>query len=264
MADSAILAAGGNDAPLSYLVPGASAIRIKQIHVAYVDNGAAGDWLPAVRIVSDSSHKMGTASDQGVKVTAGSDADVSFFPGVKHAASASAATDTSWAILDRTVVQSCASGVTQGISMDGSTTGYFHTNDAGRFAVSTYTAGTFNGMSGLRVITPGLYEIIFSVNLSISGAANLHKLVSAIESVGGQAFLGNMLPWHNELQYFTDASQPSTKALFWTTFYEIEADIGNTPFIPTVFQATGVSGNARAGIFARVVNSTPLGTGSNF
>lgn len=86
MADSALLAVGGADAPLSYAVPGATAIRIKQVHVSYVDNGAGGDWLPAVRIVSDSSHRMGTASDQAVKVTAGSDAAVSFFPGVKHAA----------------------------------------------------------------------------------------------------------------------------------------------------------------------------------
>jgi len=84
MADAAILAAGGANAPLSYLVPGASVIRIKQIHVKYVDDGAGGDWLPAVRITSDSSHRMGTAADQAVKVTAGDDADVSFFPGVKH------------------------------------------------------------------------------------------------------------------------------------------------------------------------------------
>src|ERR1700675_3341367 len=88
MADSALLAAGGDDAPLSYLVPGSTAIRIKQIHVSYVDNGASGDWLPAVRIISDSKHRMGTAADQAVKVTAGSDADVSFFPGVKHASAA--------------------------------------------------------------------------------------------------------------------------------------------------------------------------------
>src|SRR6266850_7264897 len=80
MADSALIASGSGSTPLSYLVPGATAIRIKQIHVQYVDNGAAGDWLPAVQIVSDSKHVMGTAADQGVKVTAGSDADVSFFP----------------------------------------------------------------------------------------------------------------------------------------------------------------------------------------
>jgi hypothetical protein len=80
MADAALVATGAGNAPLSYLVPGATAIRIKQVHVQYVDNGAGGDWLPAVKIVSDSKHLMGTAADQAVKVTAGSDADVSFFP----------------------------------------------------------------------------------------------------------------------------------------------------------------------------------------
>src|ERR1700675_2682711 len=88
MADSALLAAGGDDAPLSYLVPGSTAIRIKQIHVAYADNGASGDWLPAVRIISDSKHRIGMAADQAVKVTAGDDADVSCFPGVKHGGAA--------------------------------------------------------------------------------------------------------------------------------------------------------------------------------
>jgi hypothetical protein len=102
MADSAILAAGGADAPLSYIVPGSVVITIKQIHVKYVDNGAGGDWLPAVRIVNDAGHTMGTAADQAVKVTTGSDADVSFFPGVKHAAAAAGTTDVcAWARLTR-------------------------------------------------------------------------------------------------------------------------------------------------------------------
>jgi hypothetical protein len=80
MADTALIASGSGGTPLSYRVPGATSIRIKQVHVQYVDNGAGGDWLPAVQIVSDSNHLMGTAADQAVKVTAGSDADVSFFP----------------------------------------------------------------------------------------------------------------------------------------------------------------------------------------
>jgi hypothetical protein len=101
MADSAILAAGGADAPLSYLVPGSAVITIKQIHVKYVDSGAGGDWLPAVRIVNDAGHTMGTAADQGVKVTAGSDADASFFPGVKHAAAAASAAGAEWFFASR-------------------------------------------------------------------------------------------------------------------------------------------------------------------
>src|SRR5207253_5999333 len=78
-------------APLRYKVPGASVIRIKQVHVHYTDNSAGGDWLPMVRIVSDSGHTMGQAADQAVKVTAGDDAAVTFHPGVKHAAAAAAA-----------------------------------------------------------------------------------------------------------------------------------------------------------------------------
>lgn len=80
MPDTALLASGSGSTPLTYLVPGATSIRIKQLHVQYVDNSAGADWLPAVQILSDSNHLMGTAADQGVKVTAGSDADVSFFP----------------------------------------------------------------------------------------------------------------------------------------------------------------------------------------
>jgi hypothetical protein len=120
MADSALLAAGGDDAPLSYVVPGATAIRIKQIHVKYVDNSAGADWLPAVRIISDSKHRMGTAADQAVKVTAGSDADVSFFPGVKHAAGAATLPylNQSQLAQSRQAVQTITSGVVTNIAWD--------------------------------------------------------------------------------------------------------------------------------------------------
>jgi hypothetical protein len=87
-----LLASGSGSTPLSYIVPGTTAIRIKQIHVQYTDNGASGDWLPAVQIVSDSKHLMGTAADQAVKVTAGSDADVSFFPRGRRRVAASTLT----------------------------------------------------------------------------------------------------------------------------------------------------------------------------
>jgi hypothetical protein len=98
VADTAILAAGGGNAPLSYLVPGSTVILLKMIHVIYTDNGASDDWLPAVRIVSDSNHTMGLAADQGVKVTAGNDASVSFFPGVRQGGAGGAT--VAWAYLD--------------------------------------------------------------------------------------------------------------------------------------------------------------------
>lgn len=78
------VAAGASD----YLIPGAVSLQLKAVSAEFTDNGAAGDWLPAVVAISDSGHVFWRAADQGVKVTAGSDAEVSWFPGVKHAAAA--------------------------------------------------------------------------------------------------------------------------------------------------------------------------------
>lgn len=78
-------------APLDYLVPQSALVRLKSVRAEFRDNGAAGDWLPAVEIVSDSGHVIVTASDQGAKVTAGGDSDASFFPGAAKGAAASTA-----------------------------------------------------------------------------------------------------------------------------------------------------------------------------
>ena len=91
MADSdvQILATGSQAAPLDYVIKDTVVLQPKMVQALFTDNGAAGDWLPAVVLISDSGHVLGRATDQGVKVTAGSDASVSWFPGVKHAAAVS-------------------------------------------------------------------------------------------------------------------------------------------------------------------------------
>jgi hypothetical protein len=147
MADAALLAAGGDDAPLSYVVPGATAIRIKQIHVKYVDNSAGADWLPAVRIISDSKHRMGTAADQAVKVTAGSDADVSFFPGVKHAASSAGGFTPVWCFASKVGLGAIGPGtvVVTWTSLDATAAGVYALN-----------AGD---QSHIEISQPGIYLI---------------------------------------------------------------------------------------------------------
>jgi hypothetical protein len=154
MADAAILAAGGGNAPLSYLVPGSTAIRIKQIHVQYVNNGAGADWLPAVQIISDSKHTMGVAADQAVKVTAGSDADVSFFPGVKPAAAATSLSSQiarAWGLNFNP--QSVNAGATKNASFD-----TVRTSDATQILWSTTTVlnDTF------KIMTTGWAQIVAS------------------------------------------------------------------------------------------------------
>lgn len=70
-------------APLTYTVPLSAEVLLKSVRAEFDGSGAAGSWLPAVQIVSDSAHIVATASDQGAVVSAGGSADGSFFPGVK-------------------------------------------------------------------------------------------------------------------------------------------------------------------------------------
>lgn len=82
-------------APKDYSIPAAQVIRLLSARAVFTDNGAAGDWLPALQILDNNGNVLVTAADPGVKVTAGSDADVSWFPGVTLAA---ASTPTSTAL----------------------------------------------------------------------------------------------------------------------------------------------------------------------
>ncbi len=74
--------------PEDYIVPGTVTLTPKQIHVDYVDNSASGDWLPCITFISDAGVVLGRAVDQAVIVTAGDDASVTWFPGIKNASGA--------------------------------------------------------------------------------------------------------------------------------------------------------------------------------
>jgi hypothetical protein len=74
-----------------YEVPRTVEFTLKTVSAEFADNGAAGAWLPAVLIASDAGLVIARAADRAVEVAAGGDASVSFFPGVKNAASASTA-----------------------------------------------------------------------------------------------------------------------------------------------------------------------------
>lgn len=76
---SGAVRAGNSD----YELPGDSEIRVKAVQATFNDNGAGADWCPAVVMISDSGHTIARALLPDVKVTAGDDAEVSWFPGVK-------------------------------------------------------------------------------------------------------------------------------------------------------------------------------------
>lgn len=86
--DVQLAALATESAPLDYVVPSSAVVRLKSVHALFDGSGAAGAWLPAIELISDSGHTIALASDQGVSVAAGGSADVSWFPGVKHAQTA--------------------------------------------------------------------------------------------------------------------------------------------------------------------------------
>src|SRR5207302_7649171 len=79
--DTQIPVSAVDPVPADYRVPNSVELRLKAVRAEFADNGAASDWLPTVEFISDSGHIILTASSQAVKVTAGDDADVSWFRG---------------------------------------------------------------------------------------------------------------------------------------------------------------------------------------
>lgn len=66
--------------PDDYTLDPGVEFELVAVTAEFADNGAGSDWLPCVELISDSGHVIARAADQGVKVTAGSDAEVSWFP----------------------------------------------------------------------------------------------------------------------------------------------------------------------------------------
>ena len=85
MADAQIFSGAARAGQSDYTLPDLAEFTLKAVNALFTDNGAAGDWLPAVVIFSDSGHVIARAADQAVLVAGGDDAEVSWFPGVKNA-----------------------------------------------------------------------------------------------------------------------------------------------------------------------------------
>lgn len=78
-----IFVGDNRDGNSDYEIPGNAEIRVLAVNATFEDNGAGADWCPAVVMFSDSGSVIARALLPDVKVTAGDDAEASFFPGVK-------------------------------------------------------------------------------------------------------------------------------------------------------------------------------------
>jgi hypothetical protein len=79
VADTQIVAGGVVAAPLAYTIPGSQEIIIKSLFASFDGTGAAGAFLPTVRIVAPGGKVVGEYITDA-SVSAGSSAEVSFAP----------------------------------------------------------------------------------------------------------------------------------------------------------------------------------------
>lgn len=100
MADTQIVRSTSGGVPGSYTLPDAAEFVLKCVNADFDGSGAGADWLPCVEIRSDANIVIARAVSQDVKVTAGDDAEVSWFRGVKPRRS-TASTDTRCVLLGK-------------------------------------------------------------------------------------------------------------------------------------------------------------------
>jgi hypothetical protein len=99
VADVQILRSAVSGVPMNYTLPDTAELRLKAVYAEFDDNGAGSDWLPTVTILSDSGHEIARACEQEVKVTAGADADVSWFPRIRRRGGGATPSGTSCQLL---------------------------------------------------------------------------------------------------------------------------------------------------------------------
>src|SRR5258708_765955 len=82
-ADVQILGTGSRAATLDYNLPSGSELLLKAVRADFNGSGGAGDFLPAVEIISDAGHSVGVYPTD-VTVAAGGSASVSFAPFLRN------------------------------------------------------------------------------------------------------------------------------------------------------------------------------------
>lgn len=94
--DTQIFIGADRDGNSDYELPKNAEIVVKAVHATFRDNGAGSAWCPAVVMISDSGHKIAQALDRSETVSAGDDAEASFFPGVKASGGGAGSAVAAW------------------------------------------------------------------------------------------------------------------------------------------------------------------------
>jgi hypothetical protein len=193
MPDVQILRTAIGDTPVEYVVPGAAEFTLKAVYAEFVDNGAAGSWVPCLTIRSDSNHIVAMAIDEGIVVGAGDDAEVSWFPYVKRSGG-SASSGLPFLILQ---------GVQTTVSNPG-----VGDDDHGKFDVSrkftnaastwAYTLDALGQIKQVDLAEAGLYHAYLQYKWEAAGAAyertTLLNVISNVNETYNGVTMGGVSP----------------------------------------------------------------------
>lgn len=207
MADTQIVNAQSVAAPSDYVLPSSVELQLKAVNADMDGSGSAGEWLPAVEIVSDAGQVIARAVDPGSPVAAGGAAEVSWFPGVKHGGGASVATAIPWIRRRKLAMadQVFDTGTEPLVSWNS-----VHNDYPAVFAL---------GFSGVKVLVDGLYSIVCRLFVNpVVGDAPAELYFNNIDSDGfGRYPCPSQFPLYSQMmQGSTVARLPANTDIYVT------------------------------------------------
>jgi hypothetical protein len=181
--DSQIVNSDVEAAPAVYTLPAAIEFVLKAVSADF-DGSAAGSFLPAVVITSDSGHVIARACDPANPVSAGGSAEASFFPGVKTAgAGAAAALNIPWAIIDSQNGEALAHSTATTLTFSGAN---FNTNDSSVFALRSGSPA----IQGIAMLRTGIYYVSWQIEALTNGTASPVPSATELQIAAGVTFTG--------------------------------------------------------------------------
>jgi hypothetical protein len=213
--DTQIFSGAAHDGNADYLLPGNSEIEVLAVSAAFSDNGAGSDWCPAVVMISDSGHTIARALLPDVKVTAGDDAEVSWFPGVKPGGSS---TTSASIVYSRGYTDSALGDSVIVVPAHGQILAPMAHIDADASGAITWTTSV-NPNDTATLQGPGLFMLQTSVHFQTSGAGEAAFVYIGAngewptESWGGASILDNPAGTNDPLGRPTNLSYALVRVL---------------------------------------------------
>lgn len=231
--DKQILVTGTAPAPADWKVPGNGQVRPKVVYASYDGSGAAGDFFPALKLISDGGEVVGIFQCD-TSVAAGGSADVSWFPGGGLGGAATGVTQLSWAQMVANVNPFASSGFNASdVSFNA---GSLFTNDT-----STFSGVSSGGTGYLGLSAVGVYLVYAGISMNIASAPAVGALV--------QTYIAGSLG-QNLFQPDFESSWQKDGASSWTADTTVAGLVSVASSTPSANRYVGTGAGQNSGVNA--------------